>query len=68
MQALVEIVRLSIQEMDIDKADQLMGQLQAYEYPEEIGQNIRRLAEAVTNLDMEEADHTAGLLIAQMKR
>ncbi len=66
IQALVEMVRLSMQEMDIDQADQLMEQLQAYEYPEEIGQNIRKLAEAVTNLDPEEAESLADLLIGQM--
>ena len=67
MQALVEMVRLSMQEMDIDQADQLMGQLKAYDYPGDIGQNIRKLGEAVTNLDPEEADRSAELLIRQMK-
>ena len=64
IQALVEMVRISVQEMDIDKADQLMGQLQAYEYSGETGQNIRKLAEAVTNLDIEEADRLADLLVS----
>ena len=66
IKALVEMVRISMQEMDIDQADQAMGQLQTYEYPEEIEQNIRRLAEAVTNLNPEEADRLAELLIGQM--
>lgn len=66
IKALVEMVRISMQEMDIDRADQVMGQLQTYEYPEEIEQNIRRLAEAVTNLNPEEADRLADLLIGQM--
>ncbi len=67
MQALVEMVRLSMQEMDIDQADQLMGQLKAYDYPQDMGQNIRKLGEAVTNLDPEEADRLADQLIGQMK-
>lgn len=50
--------------MDIDQADQLMGQLQTYEYSGETGQNIRKLAEAVTNLDIEEADRLADLLVS----
>lgn len=66
--ALIEMVRLSIQEMDIDQADQLMNQLWEYEYSEEIGQNIRELAKAVTNLDAEEADRIADLLIGQIER
>ena len=64
IQALVEMVRISVQEMDIDQADQLMGQLQAYEYSGETGQNIRKLAEAVTNLDIEETDRLADLLVS----
>lgn len=66
MQALVEMVRLSMQEMDIDQADRLMGELQAYEYPEGMGQDIRRMAEAVMNLDPEETERLAGLLIGRM--
>lgn len=63
IQALVEMVRLSMQEMDIDRADQLVGELRAYEYEEELGRNIQRLAEAVTNLDADETDRIADLLM-----
>lgn len=66
VQALVEMVRFRMQEMDIDQADELIGQLQAYAYPEEIELNMRKLAEAVTNLDPEEADRLADLLIGQI--
>ncbi|MCI8483581.1 MAG: response regulator [Lachnospiraceae bacterium] len=68
IQALVEMVRISMQQMDIDQADQWMKQLQEYEYSDEMKQNIKRLAEAVTNLDAEEADQIGDLLIDQMKR
>ena len=68
MRALVEMVRLSMQELDIDQADELMGQLQAYKYSDEMNQNIKKLAEAVTNLDAEEAERFANLLIGQMER
>ena len=67
IQALVEMVRISMQELDIDQADQLMGQLRAYEYPDKINQNIEKLMEAVTNLDSEGADRLAELLIGQME-
>lgn len=68
VQALVEMVRVSMQEMDIDRADQLVEQLRAYEYPKEINENIQKLAESVTNLDPEEADRLADLLIGQMEK
>lgn len=67
IQALVEMVRISMQEMDIDQADQLAGQLRIYEFPDEMNQNIEKLMEAVTNLDSEEADRLADLLIGQME-
>lgn len=68
IQALVEMLRISMQQMDIDQADKLMNQLQEYEYADDLEQNIRKLSEAVTNLDAEEADRIGTLLIAQMKR
>lgn len=66
--ALVEMVRFSMQEMDIDQADQLIGQLQTYQYPEEMEQNIKKLAEAVTNLNPEEADQYAAVLIRHLEQ
>ena len=66
IRALVEMVRISMQEMDIDRADELMKQIREYAYPEGIEQNVQKLAEAVTNLDSEETDRIAGLLSGQM--
>lgn len=66
IQALVEMVRVSMQEMEIDRADEWMKQLREYDYPAEIGQNIQKLAEAVTNLDPEESERLANLLSGQM--
>ncbi len=66
IRALVEMVRISMQEMDIDQADELMKQLRAYAFPEEIGRNIQKLAEAVTNLDPEETERIAELLSGQL--
>lgn len=68
IQALVEMVCVSMDEMDVDQADQLMGQLLSYEYPEDLGEHIRGLQESVTNLDAEGASHYADLLIGQMGR
>lgn len=66
IRALVEMVRISMREMDIDRADELMRQLREFAYPEIIGQNVRMLAEAVTNLDPEETDRLADLLSEQL--
>lgn len=66
--ALIEMVRISIQEMDIDQADTLMQQLLEYHYPYEIGQNIQKLSDAVTNLDSKAADSAAELLSKQLGR
>lgn len=65
--ALVEMVRISMREMDIDRADVLMKQLREYIYPEEMEQNVLKLAEAVTNLDPEKTDRFAGLLSGQIE-
>lgn len=66
MQALVEMVRVSMREMDIDQADECMEQLRAYKFPEDIRENVKKLGEAVTNLDIEESDRLGILLTAQM--
>lgn len=66
IRALVEMVRISMQEMDIDRADELMKQLRIYVFPEEIGRNMQKLAEAVTNLDPEETERIAELLSGQL--
>lgn len=66
IQALLEMVRISMQEMDIDRADELMGQLREYAYPDELEKNIQKLGEAVTNLDPEETDRLAGLISGQI--
>lgn len=67
IQALVEMVRIGMREMDIDQADQAIRQLGACRCPEEMEADIRRLGEAVTNLDPEEADRVAGMLMEQME-
>ncbi len=39
---------------------------QAYEYPNEVGQSMKELAESVTNLDPDETNRLAELLISQL--
>lgn len=67
IQALVEMVRLSMQEMEIGHADQLISQLRSYHYKDEIGVNIQKLAEAVTGLDTDEAERLADILLRQLQ-
>lgn len=64
--ALVEMVRFSVQEMDIDEADRIMAQLQGYAYPDRIGGGIQKLAEAVTSLDAETVEACAAALAEQL--
>ena len=49
IQALLEMVRISMQEMDIDRADELMGQLREYAYPDELEKNIHIEAARITS-------------------
>lgn len=65
--ALVEMVRFSMREMDIDEADRLMAKLQGYEYSEEIRQTMRKLAETVTSLDADGTEDCAALLTKQLE-
>ena len=67
IRALVEMVRLSMQEMDIERADKFMEQLQEYQYSKEIDIIMKKLAEAVTNFDSEKTERFAEMLIEQMK-
>lgn len=62
------MLRLSVQEMDIDQADEWMRQLQEYNYPQEAETTILKLAEAVTSLDQEETERLADVLAGQMQR
>lgn len=66
--ALLEMIRFSMQELDIDKADKLIEQLQTYTYTDEIEQNIKKLAEAVTNLDSTETSACVELLMKQLNQ
>ena len=67
IQALLEMLRISMQELDTGQADQCMDELESYTYPDEISNNILKLAEAVTNLDPEETEHIAGIIIRQIE-
>ena len=61
------MLRISMQELDTGQADQCIDELESYTYPDEISNNILKLAEAVTNLDPEETEHIAGIIIRQIE-
>lgn len=67
IQALLEMLRISMQELDTGQADQCMDELESYTYPDEIRNNIIKLAEAVTNLNPEETDQIAGIITRQIE-
>lgn len=62
------MLKLCMQEMEIDQADQLLKELQAYHYPEEQNQTIQKLGQAVTNLNSEEAEQIVDLLMEQIQK
>lgn len=66
IQALVQMLRLSVQEMEIDQADERMRQLLEYHYPQEADKTVQKLAEAVNSLDQEETDRLADVLAGQI--
>lgn len=66
IRALVEMVRVSMQEMEFDAADEAAAKLRGYAYPEQIGADIQALLEAVTNLDVEEVQRVAEQLAGEM--
>ena len=51
----LEMLRLAMEDMDIDGSDEAMEQLRQYQYPLEIQAMIDELSAAVTNLDSEQA-------------
>lgn len=53
--AYLEMLRLAMEDMDIDGSDEAMEQLRQYQYPLKIQAMIDELSAAVTNLDSEQA-------------
>nr|MCR5451274.1 response regulator [Lachnospiraceae bacterium] len=49
--AYLEMLRLAMEDFDVDKADELMALLKTYKYPDEVNEKIEELGGAVTDLD-----------------
>ncbi len=66
IRALVEMVRVSMQEMEFDAADEAAAKLREFSYPAEIEADMQALLEAVTNLDVDEVQRVAARLSEEM--
>ncbi|MCM1190799.1 MAG: response regulator [Butyrivibrio sp.] len=64
--ALLDMLRLAMQDMDIDDADERMKQIYTYRYPEEVQRNVELLKAAVENLDPEQTEAYVQTLIKQL--
>ena len=64
--ALLDMLRINMENMDIDAADETMNQLKAYQYPAGQQEQIDALEAAVANLDGDETERLAGLMIASL--
>ncbi len=53
--AYLEQLQEAMEEMDIDSMDEMMANLEEYQYPENVQESIERLSVSVTNMDSEEA-------------
>lgn len=53
---LLEVLRTSMEEFDVDRADAVVEQLKRYSYPENMKDKMSRLYAAVADLDAEAAD------------
>lgn len=64
---LLEMLKIAMEDMDIDVADESMNQLRQYDYPENMQIIVEQLSAAVTNLDSEQVTSSAEKLINQIK-
>ncbi|MCM1146122.1 MAG: response regulator, partial [Lachnoclostridium sp.] len=64
--ALLEMIRIAMQDMNIDEADEKMKLIDTYRYPEEIQKNVEILKAAVENLDVEQTENSTQLIIKQL--
>lgn len=56
----------AMKDMDIDTADESMGRMKKYQYPEQMSPIVDKLSVAVTNIDVMQAEKWTGELIKVM--
>lgn len=65
--ALTEMVALEMEEMNKANAIQCIDEIEAYEYPEEIQENLIRLRTSVEEFDTEQVNELVGSVIGQLR-
>lgn len=63
---LLEMLRIAMQDMDIDQADEKMKMIYAYRYQDEVQKNVELLKTAVEDLDPEQVEMYAQTIIGQL--
>ncbi|MCM1038343.1 MAG: response regulator [Ruminococcus sp.] len=66
--ALLEMLRLAMEEMDFDEADEKIKLIDTYRYKDEVQRNIELLKEAVENLDTEKTENYVRIIIDQLSK
>ncbi|MCM1539867.1 MAG: response regulator [Blautia sp.] len=64
--ALLEMLRIAMQDMDIDEADEKMKLICTYRYKDEVQKNVDLLKAAVENLDSEQTEDYVQTIIKQL--
>lgn len=64
--ALLEMIRIAMQEMNIDEADEKMKMVYGYRYQDEVQKNIELLKAAVENLDAEQTENCVQMIMEQL--
>lgn len=68
MLAYLEMLRVAMEDLDIDRADEMMDNLKKYEYPDGAGEDLKSLETAVANLDSDAAGETITKLMDLFRR
>ena len=64
----LNLLENAMEDMDIDTADEIIKQIEKYQYPDEFLTNIEKLAGAVTNIDSEQVTHYVDNLRIQIQQ
>lgn len=63
---LLEMLRIAMQGMNIDEADEKMKMIYAYRYQDDVQKNVELLKTAVEDLDPEQVEMYAQTIISQL--
>ncbi len=63
----LESLQEAMEDMDIDRMDEIMAKLEGFQYSSQVQQNIEQLSVHVTNMDSSQADNVIKEIISQIK-